>query len=259
MHRSLVPAAAITLGFGLLTAGPAAAAAPSVSTSSAPQTHPGEHGGARMAVTHPLRGEARVQGHGAHEHRVGHKAHPERHRHHGKRHRPGRGHHTGHAFEVSYVDSMILPDELRSVDGVPFGGLSGLDYRRDDGSYLALSDDRSQKAPARFYTVELPFTDDGFEAPGYAVRDTTVIQRADGTPYPEATVDPESIRWDRTSHTALWTDEGDVTKGLAPAIREVTAAGEFVREFNVPGSTSRGSTGPASRSGVCATTSRWRI
>ena len=259
MHRSLVPAAAITLGFGLLTAGPAAAAAPVISTGSAPQTHAVDHGRAHAPVTHPLRGEARVQGHRGHKHRAGHKAHPERHRHHGKKHRPGRGHHTGHAFEVSYVDSMILPDALRSVDGVPFGGISGLDYRPEDGSYLALSDDRSQKAPARFYTVELPFTDDGFEAPGYSVTDTTVIQRADRTPYPEATVDPESIRWDRTSHTALWTDEGDVTKGLAPAIREVTAAGEFVREFNVPGSTSRGSTGPASRSGVCATTSRWRI
>ncbi|WP_270256263.1 esterase-like activity of phytase family protein [Kocuria marina] len=234
MHRSLVPAAAITVGFGLLTAGPAAAAAPSVSTGATVQVPMGRHDHSPAPGAHPLEGKADAPGDRAHTHRAGHGAHHDRHRHHGKKHRPGRGHHKGHAFEVSYVDSMVLPDELRNVDGVPFGGIFGLDYRPRDGSYLALSDDRSQKAPARFYTLDLPFDDDGFDAPGYSVTDTTVLQRADGSPYPENSLDPESIRWDRTSHTALWTDEGDVTRGLAPAIREMTPTGAFVRAFEVP-------------------------
>ena len=234
MHRSLVPAAAITVGFGLLTAGPAAAAAPAVSTGTTGQVPMGGHDHSPTPGTHAKESRDHAPGDRAHTHRAGHGAHHDRYRHHGKKHRPGRGHHKGHAFEVSYVDSMVLPDELRSVDGVPFGGISGLDYRPRDGSYLALSDDRSQKAPARFYTLDLPFDDDGFEAPGYSVTDTTVLQRADGSPYPENSVDPESIRWDRTSHTALWTDEGDVTKGLAPTIRETTDTGAFVRAFDVP-------------------------
>lgn len=234
MHRSLVPAAAITVGFGLLTAGPAAAAAPAVSTGTTGQVPMGGHDHSPTPGTHAKESKDHAPGDRAHTHRAGHGAHHDRHRHHGKKHRPGRGHHKGHAFEVSYVDSMVLPDELRSVDGVPFGGISGLDYRPRDGSYLALSDDRSQKAPARFYTLDLPFDDDGFDAPGYSVTDTTVLQRADGSPYPENSLDPESIRWDRTSHTALWTDEGDVTKGIAPAIREMTPTGAFVRAFDVP-------------------------
>ena len=234
MHRSLVPAAAITVGFGLFTAGPAAAAAPAVNTGSAVQVPMGGHDRSPAPGTHPHEGKTNTQGHRVREHRGDHGAHHDRHRRHGKKHRPGRGHHKGHAFEVSYVDSMVLPNELRSVNGVPFGGISGVDYRSEDGSYLALSDDRSQKAPARFYTLDLPFDDDGFDAPGYSVTDTTVLQHADGSPYPENSVDPESIRWDRTSHTALWTDEGDVTKGLAPAIREMTDTGAFVRAFDVP-------------------------
>ena len=138
------------------------------------------------------------------------------------------------ATDVSYVDSMVLPDELRTVDGTAFGGLSGLDYRAEEGTYLALSDDRSQKGPARFSELTLPFDDEGFLEDGYSVVETTVLQRQDGTTYPEADVDPESIRWDENTGTALWTDEGDANQGIDPAVREITEDGEFVRAFEIP-------------------------
>ncbi|MBX7556767.1 hypothetical protein K1Y78_55120, partial [Streptomyces sp. tea 10] len=89
MHRSLVPAAAITVGFGLFTAGPAAAAAPAVNTGSAVQVPMGGHDRSPAPGTHPHEGKANTQGHRVREHRGDHGAHHDRHRRHGKKHRPG--------------------------------------------------------------------------------------------------------------------------------------------------------------------------
>lgn len=69
MHRSLVPAAAITVGFGLFTVGPAAAAAPAVNTGSAVQVPMGGHDRSPAPGTHPHEGKANTQGHRVREHR----------------------------------------------------------------------------------------------------------------------------------------------------------------------------------------------
>ena len=224
MRKALVPAAVVSLGLGLISVGPATASVPTAvpGASVAAHSHGHAHG------HHPGKGHAHghSQGHGKHSH-------------HGKAHGHGKdGHSKGHKNHgtpsVSYVDNFVLPDELRTVDGVPFGGISGLDYRPKQDSYLAISDDRSQKGPARFHELELPFNDNGFIEQDYSVTDTTVIQREDGSAYSETSVDPESIRWDKKTGTALWTDEGDVNQRIDPAIREMTEAGEFVREVQVP-------------------------
>lgn len=234
MRKALVPAAVVSLGLGLVGAGPAAATAPTTVAGASAATHSNAQGSTGQGHGHA---HGRAHGHHpgkgqAHGHTKAHGKHG----HHGKVR--GHGHSKGDKNHgtprVSYVDNFVLPDELRTVDGVPFGGISGLDYRPEQDSYLAISDDRSQKGPARFHELELPFNDNGFIEQGYAVTDTTMIQREDGSSYPETSVDPESIRWDKKSGTALWTDEGDANQRSNPAIREMTEDGEFVREFQVP-------------------------
>ena len=62
------------------------------------------------------------------------------------------------------VSALTLLGEVRipsggTVLGTPFGGLSGLTYNPGDGTYTAISDDRSQRAPARFYHVAIDLAD----------------------------------------------------------------------------------------------------
>lgn len=137
------------------------------------------------------------------------------------------------AFSLEYVDSMVLP-AAPEYFGIPFGGISGIEYVAREGVFLAQSDDRSQHAPARFYELELPFDDNGFIASGFEVNARTDLHDIEGNTYPAGTVDPESIRFDKRSNTVLVSDEGDARQMIAPALREFNMSGQLVREYEVP-------------------------
>ena len=53
---------------------------------------------------------------------------------------------------IEYVGEYKLPQNSIFKD-TPVGGLSGLTYDRQKDLYYAVSDDRSDNAPARFYTL----------------------------------------------------------------------------------------------------------
>lgn len=57
--------------------------------------------------------------------------------------------------DIRLLDTLTVPAGT-SEAGMPFGGLSGLDYDPSTHTYLALCDDRSENGKARFYTLELP-------------------------------------------------------------------------------------------------------
>lgn len=132
---------------------------------------------------------------------------------------------------VSYLDSITIPDGTAPFD-VPFGGISGLDYDAESGRFLATSDDRSEKGPARFYELELP-VDDAGKLGALAVTGMTVYTQ-DGTPFPAKGVDPESIRHVPGSTDVLVSSEGDASKVLAPFVSRFEADGSFVRDYPIP-------------------------
>ena len=105
----------------------------------------------------------------------------------------------------------------------PVGGLSGIDYDAANGTWYLISDDRSAKAPARFYTARIAF-DDKTVSPLEFLSVVTLTQ-PDGNPFPNAEAggevpDPESIRLDPKGGALWWTSEGDRKLGLAPTLRE---------------------------------------
>ena len=57
-------------------------------------------------------------------------------------------------FSIGYIGQQIVPGNIR-FKGTVVGGLSSLDYNHHTGRYLAVSDDRSEKNPARFYELSL--------------------------------------------------------------------------------------------------------
>jgi hypothetical protein len=127
------------------------------------------------------------------------------------------------------LDEIVLPTELK-LDGVPFGGISGLDYDAANDVFYAISDDRAQNGPARFYTIKL--TLDGSEITGLDIVSTHELLNAEGQSFAAGAVDPESIRFVAETGTILWTSEGNADG--APEIFEADLDGNVVRRFDVP-------------------------
>ena len=117
------------------------------------------------------------------------------------------------------------------------GGLSALDFDPATGLWFALCDDRSDLAPARFYTLRLNLTAQRLGVPELV--DVVTLRQENGLPYPSRrqggdVADPEGLRWLPRTGTLLWSSEGDAKLGLDPFVREVTADGRHVRELSLP-------------------------
>ncbi|MDU0477715.1 esterase-like activity of phytase family protein [Staphylococcus chromogenes] len=114
--------------------------------------------------------------------------------------------------------------------GIPFGGISGLDHVGHN-RYLAISDDRSDKAPARAYELAIEQDHSGKVVEVDLIRTLTLTDQS-GATYPAKSIDPESVRI--TDQGFFWTSEGDAEKGIAPAITLANWDGRAVKEFNLP-------------------------
>lgn len=138
---------------------------------------------------------------------------------------------------LRFIGSVEVPQGLE-VDGTRIGGLSGLDYDAATDSFLVLSDDRSDFAPARFYEMKLRFADDRLA--GADMQSATILRQSDGTAFPNGkqggeVPDPESIRIDPENPGRLWwTSEGDRPRALKPFLRGMDRAGKAAGEIAIP-------------------------
>jgi hypothetical protein len=140
---------------------------------------------------------------------------------------------------LSYLGQQIVPTSA-SFRGVPVGGLSSIDYVPATGRYLAISDDRSDRGPARFYELALDLSKFRRSAtPGDAgvswVNMTTLFD-LDGQPFARNMVDPESLRLDGKRGLIYWSNEGQRSSGgfQNPTLRRMTPDGRPAGEFPVP-------------------------
>lgn len=108
--------------------------------------------------------------------------------------------------QPTYRGALVLPTGLK-IGGVEFGGVSGLDYDPDGEVFCAISDDRSDKAPARFYKVKLDMSGEGIA--GLDIAATHTLLSAAGEAFAKGAVDPEALRLDRSGRRIVWSSEGD--------------------------------------------------
>ena len=137
---------------------------------------------------------------------------------------------------LKQIGVQTVPSDL-SVDGALVGGLSGISYDPSNNLYYVISDDKSVKAPARFYTASLDFNNLSLSPVtiDYAV---TLLQR-DGSPYPSADAggdvpDPESIRVDPQTGNLWWTSEGSLKLDLSPFVKSTSPDGAYVSTLKTP-------------------------
>lgn len=156
---------------------------------------------------------------------------------------------------VKKTDRLHVPGSLRLIDvyNIPHdfrfkettvGGLSGIDYDASSNSFYTISDDRSDRQPARYYRFNVSWSAKKI--------DTVIFQEAvsllqpNGKTYPSlkengaTTPDPESIRYNPKTKELVWTSEGERlinTKDSLiqdPAIHFITTSGSHIRTLPLP-------------------------
>ena len=145
--------------------------------------------------------------------------------------------------ELKLLGEYDVPYNMK-FKGTTIGGLSGIDYDAERNQYYAISDDRSEYYPARFYTLKIGITAKGIDT-AYFTSITRLLQ-ADGKVYPnksqnpEKTPDPEALRYNPTTNQMVWTSEGERIVSLFktvlenPAITTITPEGKYIDTFPLP-------------------------
>ncbi|AUB34651.1 hypothetical protein COO91_00480 [Nostoc flagelliforme CCNUN1] len=126
----------------------------------------------------------------------------------------------GFQGQSTFVTGFIPAGAAGTVNGVetPLGGLSGVTYDAANNRYYAISDDRSQFGPARFYT----FTADT----GVTFTNVTPLKDSNGNLFATNSLDPEGIALTNNG-TVFISSEGEVN----PTAGRVT--NPFIKEFSL--------------------------
>ena len=135
---------------------------------------------------------------------------------------------------LDFINEYKLPKQ--KFEASPVGGLSGLAYDRINDIFYAISDDRSQFSPARFYALQLKFSSQK-EQPNLEnveVIGVDFLKDKSGNTYPKGEVDPEGIAL-TGDRTLLISSEGVTSKNIPPFIDEFDlVSGKWLRSLPIP-------------------------
>ncbi|WP_406269050.1 esterase-like activity of phytase family protein [Nocardia sp. NBC_00881] len=135
---------------------------------------------------------------------------------------------------VRLLGEQVIEHDL-NIAGTTVGGLSGIDYQERTGEYVLISDDGSEKDPARYYTAHVTVGENGVGP--VTITGTRPLLTSTGTPYAPKSVDPEEIRVDPWTGDYFWTQEGARTETVRadPSVRIARPDGTFAGDLPIPG------------------------
>lgn len=138
-------------------------------------------------------------------------------------------------LSLEFIDEYQLPKQ--SFAKTTVGGLSGITYDRRRDRFYAISDDRGDYAPARFYTLKLNLDSEIPTAPrieNVEIEGVTFLTKEDGQSYEVGEINPEGIAF-AAPNTVFVASEGVSDRGIPPFIDEFNLeTGEFVSSLPIP-------------------------
>ncbi|CAM4300106.1 hypothetical protein MB901379_03219 [Mycobacterium basiliense] len=146
---------------------------------------------------------------------------------------------------LSYLGQAQIPFGA-TVDGVVIGGLSGISYDAGREVYYAISDDRSEEGPVRFFSVRLSLSDKGIDNVS-VIASHTLLDRS-GEPFeplnlsaspPVVPPDPEGIAFDPQRQRLYWSSEGERLTDREPVLVNpwiwiAGLDGHYLGQFTLP-------------------------
>ncbi|MDP5018598.1 MAG: esterase-like activity of phytase family protein [Dolichospermum sp.] len=134
---------------------------------------------------------------------------------------------------VEFIGQATLPTGL-SFQKTEVGGLSGITYDARNNLYYAISDDRGQKAPARFYTLSIDLSKGKLTNNGVSSVGVTNLLNTDNQLFLPNITDTEGIAL-TNQDTIFVSSEGDVDKLINPFIKEFAlASGQTISTLPIP-------------------------
>ena len=120
--------------------------------------------------------------------------------------------------------------------GTQVGGLSGITYDRRRDVYYALSDDRSQHDPARFYTLAIDLADGSLEPGDVRFRGVTFLRDRRGASFARGAMDPEGIFLVRPRRLFVSSEgDGSADPPIDPFVRRFKRKGRQRSALALPG------------------------
>lgn len=140
------------------------------------------------------------------------------------------------AVPVTRVDLLgqaMLPTGF-SFQGTELGGLSGITYDPKQKVYYAISDDRSEKAPARFYKLKIDLNQGSLKNGGVVPVGVTTLLDETNQPFAAGSLDPEGIAL-TDKGTVFISSEGNAERLIKPFIKEFSlSSGRQLKTLAVP-------------------------
>lgn len=134
---------------------------------------------------------------------------------------------------IKFIGQATLPTGL-SFQKTELGGLSGITYDAKNNLYYIISDDRGQKAPARFYTLKIDLSKGFLNNGGVVPVGVTTLLNQNSQAFPPNTTDTEGIAL-TSKATAFISSEGDVEQLINPFIKEFSlATGKEITTLAIP-------------------------
>ena len=138
-------------------------------------------------------------------------------------------------LSADFLGEYQLPKQIFAE--TPVGGLSAIAYDRRRDRFYALSDDRSDLAPARFYTLKLELEAANPKQPKLrqvAIEKVTALKAENGQPFAKGTIDPEGLALS-PSGSVFISSEGVTHDGIPPFISEFDLqTGRWQRSLAIP-------------------------
>jgi hypothetical protein len=121
--------------------------------------------------------------------------------------------------------------DKQSFGGFDIAELSGIDYDRMSGGYVAVSD-RAGTTQTHVFTLGIPLTGETMGDP--VITSVTVLKQPDGTPYNGFNFDGEGIALAAGGQVRWISSEGGSAAGRQPEIRAFTRDGLHIDALEVP-------------------------
>lgn len=135
--------------------------------------------------------------------------------------------------QIQFIGQATLPKGL-NFQKTPVGGLSGITYDAKKDLFYAISDDRSEKAPARFYTLKIDLSTGSLKNNGVVPIAVTTLLNENGNTFARATSDTEGIAY-TSKNTVFISSEGDAKELVNPFIKEFSlSTGKVISTLPIP-------------------------
>ena len=141
---------------------------------------------------------------------------------------------------LKYLGGYEVPYNLKYGNTI-VGGLSGIDYDVKNDLYYLISDDRSDKNPARFYSAKIFISQKGIDSMNFT--DVKNMLQPGGDVYPNNkqdkyhVPDPEAMRYNPVKNQLTWSSEGERiikpndTVLINPSVSIINTNGKYVDSF----------------------------